>query len=247
MEPASWVFQVMWTPIYILGAITLVWSTRPSMREWAQSNSTWALPANYLANALYLVLLLGEYGGLWPAVAVILCVIIPTLIYAHRRLHVGAAYAKCVTDGVPYFEAAVVHTYVSMYLGWACVAALETVVLALIPPSRSETKDVGLSPVLLMVAAQVAAAAVGAAALVRIGDAAFAAPIATGLIAIGTHQLNRSGPGYGLAIPYAALALGPLLLVAALAIAARRIHVGCSSRFMCAAATAQEEKKALLS
>lgn len=155
---------------------------------------------------------------MWVSVGVIFGLILAPLAYLYVKWGVGLAeHAPALTlnKGLPWpFVPAVdqdalktahrqltwgeliwAHTFVSVYMGWVCVACIANVSIALTPKNDVMGSWLGLSASGWSIMMQTVAALLAVYVLATRLDAAFAAPIAWALIAIAKQQEQPGWPG----------------------------------------------------
>ena len=228
--PAGWAFSI-WSVIYTLGALTIVWSTLPSKRDWVPNNVRVALIVNFLANTVWLPLFQGEVGDLWVSVVVIISVLVPTLAYVHLKLGVGdgcGGYLSAPVSKASLLEVFVTHSFISIYLGWTCVATIANISLALTPSGTVSQLGWGASA--WSITMQTVAACLAIVMIVLRGDAAFVAPIAWALLAIGDRQRDPVWPGTSDVVKTAFALSGILWLAIAVVVVLRTARYATRSK-----------------
>lgn len=238
--PAGFAFGPIWASIYALAAAHVVWQALPAQRGWAAARSPWfarALMLNLVANGAWIAVFCNE--ALWASVAVIVAGLLLPLVFMYLSLDVGRgvglvgpkrflAPPQPASRGVTVTEFIVAHTFVSLYLGWVCVATIANVSITLTPrlpdagaPSGDAPSLAGLSAPTWSLVMQATAFSLGVAALLLRGDAAFAVPIAWGLVAISSQQRSALFPGDDRVVAASSALGATLFALAGVAVLAR--------------------------
>jgi benzodiazapine receptor len=216
--PAGYAFSI-WGVIYSLMAGFVVLQALPSRAAWAEKvagrPAFYPFLVNSFGNSLWLVVFTGEYGKMWVSVSVIfLLVLLPLIVlylrldpgvrdYApisllHRVARPGAPPSSPPSRRVTWSELVFGQTFVSVYMGWLCVASVANTAIALTPRGAGASGGPGLaggSPSSWSIGMQIVAASLALAGLATRLDAAFAAPIAWALLAIAAQQQSPDWPG----------------------------------------------------
>ena len=235
--PAGFAFGPIWSATYTLAAAHVIWQALPAQRGWAAARSPWfarVLALNLVANGAWILIFVNE--ALWASVAVIVLGLLLPLVFLYLALDVGRGvglvgpkrFPQPAARGVALTEFIVSHVFVSLYLGWVCVATIANVSIALTPRLPDAGAAAGVGPTLAGLSAsswslvmQAVAFSLGVGALLLRGDAAFAIPIAWGLVAISSQQRSPSYPGDA-SVVAASSALGATLFaLAGVAVLAR--------------------------
>jgi hypothetical protein len=225
--PAGYAFSI-WGIIYSLEAGFVVLQALPSRSAWTERvtgrPALFSFLLNSLGNAFWLVTFAAEWGSMWVSVAVIFLFILAPLVALYLRLDIGvpAPYRplslllpgkassssssslsapsapSASPRAITWAEFVFAHTFVSVYMGWVCVASIANTSIALTPRGAGASGGpglAGLSPSAWSVAMQVVAFALGLVVLATRLDAAFVAPIAWALLAIAAQQSSPDWPG----------------------------------------------------
>jgi len=191
--PAGYAFSI-WGLIYAFGTAFIVFQALPSQKaDWVWRKVGLLMMVNLVANAAWLPLFQNEVLGLWLAVAVIALGIVLPLAILHRRFWHHASY-----DNARWAEYLCCFPFISLYLGWTCVATIANIAIALTPSGGIVTELAGLSAshwsIVMMSVASLLSLAVVASS--RFRDGWFPLPIAWAIAAIGVRQRNEDAyPG----------------------------------------------------
>lgn len=122
ITPAGYVFSI-WSVIYVLLGIFVVFQALPSQREKDyQKRIGWLFVLSSLINIAWLFLWQFEYLSLS---VVLMFLLLATLIAIYLRLNIGKS-------AVPLHEKFAVHVPFSVYLGWITIASIANVSVTLV-------------------------------------------------------------------------------------------------------------------
>lgn len=122
VTPAGYVFSI-WSVIYILLGIFVVFQLLPSQREKEyQKRIGWLFVLSSLINITWLFLWQFEYLNLS---VVLMFLLLATLIAIYLRLNIGKST-------VPLREKLAIHMPFSVYLGWITIASIANVSVTLV-------------------------------------------------------------------------------------------------------------------
>jgi hypothetical protein len=138
--PAGYAFAI-WGVIYALGTCCVLFLAAPSRWRWAVDHVGPFLAINLAANAIWIFAFTSEWAGLWLSVALIFCGLLVPLIVLHRRLSIGSDLRPATVA-----EFVCVHLFISLYLGWTCVACIANVAVATTPTGGPAPELLGWGP-----------------------------------------------------------------------------------------------------
>jgi len=206
--PAGYAFAI-WGVIYALGTCCVLFLAAPTKWKWAVDHVGPFLAINLAANAMWIFAFTSEWAGLWLSVALIFCGLLVPLVVLHRRLSIGSDMRPVTVT-----EFMCVHLFISLYLGWTCVACIANVAVAATPTGGPAPEPLGWSPSTWSIIMQTVAATLAIVMLALHRDFVFAAPIAWALFAIAKQQESETWPGDS-NVTLCARALGAIVAVAA--------------------------------
>jgi hypothetical protein len=138
--PAGYAFAI-WGVIYALGTCCVLFLAAPTKWRWAVDHVGPFLAINLAANAMWIFAFTQEWAGLWLSVALIFCGLLVPLVVLHRRLSIGSDLRPVTVT-----EFVCVHLFISLYLGWTCVACIANVAVAATPTGGPAPELLGWSP-----------------------------------------------------------------------------------------------------
>jgi hypothetical protein len=214
--PAGYAFAI-WGFIYAAGAAFMLFQLFPSRWEWVHRVVGFRLVWNLVGNCLWLFAFGNGWGDLWVSVVVLFLGILAPLILLHSSM--GISYGEQSTATLA--ETLATYVFVSLYMGWSCVAAIANVAVAATP--EGSMAHAGLGAHVWSIIMQVVATALGAWFAVVRRDVVFPLPIVWALFAIGVKQAGETYDGHA-AVATSARVLASLLLVCVVASAG--VHYG---------------------
>lgn len=219
--PAGYAFSI-WGLIYSAGAAFIVFQCASRSRwSWVYERCGPWFAINFVGNSLWIFAFTNEWGQLWVSTAIIFVLVLGPLIVLYRRI--GGCGLRSDATAAEFF---LCHFFVSIYLGWVCVACIANVSLSLTPSGGPAPAELaGASASVWSIIMQTVAAALALVFIAVYKDCVFAAPISWALFAIAKQQEAETWPGGADArVVTSARALGSIVAIAALGIFALRLY-----------------------
>lgn len=207
--PAGYAFSI-WGVIYFFAAFTIIWQALPAQKEFSSSKLSVYLMLNFLANGCWIVAFAYQTFDLWLSTVIIFFGILIPLVILHRKLKIGD-YSLQLSLGEQLVQA-----FISIYLGWVCVATIANISLSLVHYSFINQSAFSISM-------QFVAFGLGVFFLLYYLDWTFAASIAWALIAIAEQQKRPDYPGNQQVVKVG-YTLGSLLLCGTIAVFVYRLY-----------------------
>ena len=151
---AGYAFSI-WGIIYAFGCSWMIYQVLPARWEWVNHVVGFKMVWNLAANSLWLFAFGNEWGRLWVSVVVIFGGILLPLTLLHHDMRI--AYGPDTHASIS--EALFGNVFVSLYLGWTCVACIANVAVALTPGDEYAT--LGLGAAVWSIVMQLVALAIG--------------------------------------------------------------------------------------
>ncbi len=224
VTPAGWAFSI-WSLIFVLVGVLSVVQALPRNRLWASERLGWwwALNAG-LGEAFWPFSFTLQWGTMWPS-AFILLFIVLTGAALYVRMGIGASpfagKVGAATPSASLLELAVVHSGVSIYVGWTTAATILNFSIALSASGVNSNGEAWAATVCA------AAATLAVAAAITRTDFLFAGTLCWALSAIHGNQVRLGLPT---SAAQASLAAAGVAGAAAALAAATRVWLVASGR-----------------